>query len=132
MKIYTHTHYNVNLPDGWTVENKTDYTIFYLPDGIGDLIISSFEREQEVTEDDLEEFAADHIDSDVDSEEVEYGEFTGFSFCYDVDEEYLCEWFLKSGNLMLFITYSCALEDEDNSEEDIVESILNSLHTQKH
>lgn len=132
MKIYTHTHYNINLPDGWTVENEADYTSFYLPDGIGDLIISSFEREQEVTDDDLEEFAADHIDSDVDSEEVEYGEFTGFSFCYDIDEEYLCEWYLKSGNLMLFITYSCALEDEDNSEEDIVESMLDSLHTQRH
>ena len=127
MKSFSQNHWNITLPDDWNAEDEEDYVSLYHPDGVGALLISTFEHEQVVTDDDLEEFAADHIDSDVESEEVECGDFTGFSFCYAVENEYLCEWYLKSGKLMLFITYSCAVEDEENSEEDIVDTMLDSL-----
>jgi len=132
MKIYTHHHWNITLPDNWVVEEDTDYTAVYPPDGVGDLLISSFEHDDLVTDDDLEEFAADHIESDVDSEDVEYGDFNGFSFCYSIENEYICEWYLKYEKIMLFITYSCPVENEENSEEDIVETSLNSLRRTTH
>ena len=132
MKTHTHPHWNITLPDDWLIEEETDYTALYHPDGVGDLLISSFEHDQPVTDDDLEEFAADHLESDVDSEDVEYGDFRGFSFCYSIENEYVCEWYLKSENLMLFITYSCPAENEENTEEDIIETILNSLKMNTH
>lgn len=130
MKSFSQDNWKITLPDDWVAEDEVDYVSLYHPDGVGDLLISTFEHEHAVTDDDLEEFAADHIDSEVESEDVECGDFTGFSFCYEVENEYLCEWYLKSDNLMLFVTYSCALEDEDKSEEDIVDTILDSLQRQ--
>mgnify|MGYP000728075966 CR=1 FL=1 len=127
MKTFTHQHFSLTLPDNWVVEKETDYTSLYQQDGVGDLLISSFHYEHEVTEEDLEEFAAEHFDNNVDAADVDFGDFNGFFFCYDTNAEYLCEWYLKSAGLMLFITYSCPLEDEDNSEADIAETILNSL-----
>ncbi|MFO7603164.1 MAG: hypothetical protein R6X06_05030 [Gammaproteobacteria bacterium] len=127
MKTYNHPDWAMTVPDHWSVEAESDFTSFYDPDGVGELLISSMLHEQALSDDDLEEFAADHIDTEVESEEVEYGEFSGFSFCYEVEDEYLCEWYLRAGKLMLFVTYSCALEDEEHSEEDIVETMLDSL-----
>ena len=130
MKSFSQEHWTITLPDDWIAENEVDYISLYHPDGVGDLLISTFQHEDTVTDDDLEEFAADHINCDVESEDIECGDFAGFSFCYDVENEYLCEWYLKSDNIMLFITYSCALKDEENSEEDIVDTILDSLQRQ--
>lgn len=127
MKTFTHAHYSLTLPDEWVIENESDYTCIYQPNGVGDLLISSFQYEQNITEEDLEEFAADHIDNNVDATDVDFGDFNGFFFCYDTKGEYICEWYLKSARLLLFVTYSCPLEDEENSEEDIVETILDSL-----
>ena len=59
-------------------------------------------------------------------EQVEFGEFSGISLEYETDDELIREWYLKSGSIMLFITYSCMLDDEAQ-EEDVVESILESL-----
>lgn len=129
MKTFTHSLFNIAIPDHWVAEDEPDYTTLYDPDGVGALIISGFEHEEDVNDDDLEDFAADHIDSEVESEDVEYGSFSGFSLCYEIDDEYLCEWYLRSGKIMLFITYSCPLEEEGNSEEDIVETMLDSLQT---
>ena len=127
MKPFKQSHWNISLPDNWVVEDEVDYICLYHPEGVGALLISTFEQDSTVTDEDLEEFAADHIDGDVDPDEVEYGDFSGFTFCYEIESEYLCEWYLKAGNLLIFITYSCALEDEENNEEDIVETILDSL-----
>lgn len=127
MKTFTNSTYSLTLPDDWTIEQETDYVTFYKPDGVGDLLISSFHYEHDITENDILEFASEHLDNDEHSTISDYGDFSGLSFCYDTGGEYICEWYLHSDQVMLFITYSCPLEDEDKSEEDIVESILNSL-----
>ena len=132
MAKYQQPDWEINLPADWQVEEESDYHCFYAPQGVGQLIISSFQHDQAISDDELEAFAEDHLESEADAEEVEHGDFTGFTFCYSTEDEYLCEWYLKSGSLMLFITYSCALEDEEQSEEDIVETILDSLRHQEH
>ena len=128
MKKYTSEYWQLDLPDNWVTETEEEVTVLYDPDGPGTLEISAYENEDIISIDDLGEIAAENIEDEVEAEEISVGDFEGFSFCYSDEDEFLCEWYLSSGKIMLFITYICEL-DYEGEEDDVVDAILETLTT---
>lgn len=126
MNEYRTDLWTVNPPEHWEAYQEDDYTVIHDPDGVGALHISSFTKDGDVTRDDLEAFAAEYADEDITVSDVEYSNFSGINFDYTEDNNYWQIWFLKSENLMLFITYNSAALDKGFEDEEIG-IILNSL-----
>ena len=126
MQNYITEFWQLDLPVGWETEEEEGVVSLYDPDSSGTLVLSASNEEEDISDDYLEELLSEHIDAGADIEDVEYNDFSGVSCCYDDAEEYWCEWYLRAGPILLFITYNCPIEDEGN-EEDVIESILESL-----
>ena len=126
MKTIKTSFWQISLPDDWQCEHDADSDVIFSPEGVGELQISTSKFDSPVTGDHLYELAEEHLDADAEEEEIEFGEFSGITFEYEMDGEFWQEWYLMSGNILLFITYACDLGDEEN-EIDIIEFILDSL-----
>ena len=127
---FEHQYWRVNLPENWEADSEPDLVSFFHPDGFGELQISTTNYDEPVTEELLSDLASEHLEAGADPEEVELGEFGGFSFDYEIEGEYCREWYLMYDTLMLFVTYICNVGDDDK-EEDLVEFILESLTVKK-
>lgn len=128
MKRYESRYFSLSIPDAWHGEydEEEDYDLFFHPDGPGELQISAVLHDEPLGYEDLEEIAAEDIQGGARTEKTRCGDFSGFLFDYDVDEEYWCEWYLANGPVMLFITYTCPTEEEDQEMADI-ELIMGTL-----
>jgi hypothetical protein len=95
-------------------------------DAFGELQISEATKEENVTEEDLRDFASHHLNAGANTSEVVCGDYEGFTLHYGVDGEHVREWYLRSIKSMLFVTYNCL--DEHRGQEDAeVRSILDTL-----
>jgi hypothetical protein len=126
MQNYKSEQWQLDLPDHWQIEQIDDAVSFYDPDSSGTLLVSTIVEEEPISDDYLEEMVAEHLENGADLHEIEFGQFDGVTCCYEADEGYWCEWYLRRGRIMLFITYDCALEDE-GKEDDLIDSILETL-----
>ncbi|MBC8209981.1 MAG: hypothetical protein H8E21_02860 [Gammaproteobacteria bacterium] len=124
MKIYRGNYFSASLPNNWDAEYDTDdgLDVLYNPDGFGEIQISAVIHEEQLTPNDLMHIAEEDLHAGAILQELDLKELNGFWFDYVVDEEYWCEWYLCSGQLMLFATYSCPLKDEGKefSEVDLI------------
>ncbi len=126
MKTFNTTDWSTRIPDDWTTETDPDCTALFHPDGAGILEISASLQEEAVSFDDLEAIAAEHLDAGADASEVIAGDFEGLGLSYLHEGELWKEWYLKSGNLLVFVTYHC-LEEDEEKEEGFVDVILGGL-----
>lgn len=126
MEKYISGCWSVDLPADWEADEEEESVSLYHPDSPGVLTLSATREEQDISDEYLEELLDEHLEAGADLMDAEYGSFTGVTFCYDDDEEYWCEWYLRAGPIMLFVTYNCPL-DKEGEEEDVIESILESL-----
>jgi hypothetical protein len=126
MKKYQSTYWQIDLPENWEIEEMDDAVSLFNPDSSGTLLISTVKEDENISDDYLEELLAEHIDAGADLHDIECGQFDGLTCCYEADEGYWCEWYLRHGSIMLFVTYDCSLEDE-GSEDDLIDSMLETL-----
>lgn len=126
MSEYHAADWSIDLPPSWEVEQDEESTLIYDEDGIGALNITGFVADEDVSEEALREFAAEHLEAGARTEPVEFGEFTGFTLHYREEDEFWREWYLRAGPLALFVTYNCDLEDQ-GVEDEAIEGILNTL-----
>jgi len=126
LEKYISAYWQVDLPVGWQADVEDDAVSLYHPDSNGTLTFSATQEQQAITDEYLEDLLIEHLDAGAELFDVEYEPFSGVTCCYDDDEEYWCEWYLRAGPVLLFITYNCPLDDE-GAEEDVIESILESL-----
>ena len=126
MEKYISEFWQIDLPVGWEAEEEDEAVSFFHPNSSGTMTLSTVKEQEAISDDYIEELAAEHIDAGAELFDVEFESFSGVTCCYDDDQEYWCEWYLRSGSVLLFITYSCLLDDE-GTEEDVIESILESL-----
>lgn len=126
MRKYKTKHWSVNIPTLWDAEFSDGSDVIYDKQGVGELVISTLYDEQGVSDEQLEAMAAEHLDSDAELEDVKLGDFSGVCVSYSKDSEYWCEWYLRTKNILLFASYNCD-EDQAEEDEDVVESVLESL-----
>jgi len=126
MQKYSSQYWSVNLPTLWDAEVDEGCDVLYDKEGVGELIFTTIYQENGVSDDQLEELASEHLDSNAIIEDIHFDEFSGFVVSFTKDSEYWNEWYLRSDNILLFISYNCNVKDEE-TDEDVVESILDSL-----
>lgn len=126
MKTFQYPLWSINLPDDWEEDHDDEGVTLFNPEGSGALEISTLEQDDEVDDGFLEYMAAEHLDAGAEPEAVECGDFVGLELSYADAEHYWREWYLRAGNLMLYVTYHCPLVYEGR-EDDEVDAILETL-----
>ncbi len=127
-RFFLSTWWSADLPSGWRgVEGAKCATISRQP-RLGVLQVSAARKPSGfVTQKDLQDFAQGHIAAEKSLVQVEYKSFSGFSVDYTKDSLFWKEWWLRSGNLMIYATYSVERGKEEIEKNDL-EYILSSLN----
>ncbi len=128
MTTYSGNSWALTLAPGWTARSEEDAEVLFHPDGAGALRISAARKDDPVTDEDLQGFAAQHPDEGAHMEAVECGEFRGFRYDLEGDSVLVRQWFLRAGDLALFLTYNCSLEHAGEDDE-ALSAMLGSLST---
>jgi hypothetical protein len=96
--------YSVDVPEGWSREDHPECLTLHEE---GSLQISSYRKESDdVTNDDLKDFAADDIPDGTQLAPFKFGDFSGFGVSSGQGDEFWWRWWLRSGHVMLFVTFN--------------------------
>lgn len=125
-KIFDGVWWTVELPAGWSAKADGECATFWTDADVGVLQISSAKKEAGwITDEDLKEFARERVARSQLSNE-RHGLFSGFVTEYVKGHLYWKEWWLRSGKLMIYVTYNKEGSRIGAVEKD-VELILRSL-----
>lgn len=117
----------MQIPTGWHAEKDEVCTTFTSEPEIGALQVSSARNDiGPATDDDLLDFAREHIEAGAKLQATACGAFTGYYHRYSDDDFYNREWWLRCGETVVLVTYTCELELKGR-EDSVVDSILTSL-----
>ncbi len=118
--------WSIDVLEGWEAREHGDVAVFVRPEGVGVLQVVSYEQDEDVTPEDLEDLAQEHVQNNHGSTHVEVGDFTGTLYTLREDGEYWQFWYLAADRLAVVLTYNCAEEDR-NVEIDEVREMVASL-----
>lgn len=127
MNILETEWWSVGVPPEWWAEREDDAIVISDRDDVGSIEISTLRKESgDFAAAEVEAIARDNGEPDWDWTTTSAGDFKGVCSAYREDGDAVREWYLASGPLLLFITYSCDIE---NSELDsaAVDEILGTL-----
>jgi hypothetical protein len=126
MSDFMSVFWSASLPSNWAGQNDPECATFVGQKSVGALQISSTRKNGEVTDDDLRDFAAEHLENVAKTRPVTAGDFAGFMFSYGDEENYWRQWFLRHNSVAVFVTYNCSLKhmhQEDSSVDAIIASL---------
>lgn len=119
-------YWTLKLPQNWSVSNEEDCVTFSGTPDLGALQVSAREKEIPVDNDDLREFATQRCDPESRLHPIAIGSLVGYYAQSLQDDTLWREWWLRSGNIMVYITYNIE-ESAAGAEDDILEDMLSSL-----
>ncbi len=126
-KEYKSSWWVIELPSDWSAEEEEDCVTLTAERGVGALQISAHRRDDEsVTDEDLNDLAEDELVDSVAPQTVSYGGFSGISISYAEGERFWRKLWLRSGSLLLYVTYNCGSKDQA-AEVESVNRVLSSL-----
>ena len=124
---YTTEWWSVQLPADWSSEEHSECVALFADSGIGALQISAARNNNgPATDDDLRDFAKEHLDAGALIKPVKCGTFTGFYFHYSIDDTYHRQWWLRCDDTVVLTTYTCDL-NQKGQEDTVVDDILSTL-----
>jgi hypothetical protein len=127
--FYQSSLWQMTVLPPWQLQQVDQCVEITEPDGIGAIHISAARKHNgSVSESDLQDSAGQDLPDETELIPVSLGGFTGFSASY-IDEHtdtFWKKWWLGSGPVMLYVTYSCDRGDEE-FELAQAEEILNQL-----
>lgn len=123
MRVLETGDWSLLLPDEWQAEQDEDSIFIGDRDGVGCIEISELRKERgEFTSADLEEL----IDDPRGWQPVSLGSFCGRGNSLVEEDAAIREWYVYAGDLLLYITYSCAA-DNRGLDDAAVDEILATL-----
>ena len=126
-KEYKSSWWAVMLPSDWSAEEEEDCVTLSAERGVGAMQISAYRRDGEpVTNEDLNDLAGDELTDGPIPQNVSCGDFRGIAVSNFSDERFWRKFWLRSGSLLLYVTYNCAAEDRA-AEVEAVNQMLSSL-----
>lgn len=124
---YKSSWWSIELLSEWNAEEEESSVSISAEHGVGALQISAYRHDGEaVTDEDLNDFAEDELVGAIIPQDVSCGDFRGIAISYVKDESFWRKMWLRSGSLLLYVTYNCAAEDQA-IEVESVNRMLNSL-----
>ena len=129
MKVFRTHWWSVQLPENWEAEQDDVCVTFTSNSSSGTLQVSAAQNSNgPVTDEDLLEFAEEHLEAGVKPHNILAGNFRGFYIRYSDDEFYYKNWWLRNDNTVVFITYTTDIE-QCGQDDTVIEQIVNSLVT---
>ncbi|WOJ93526.1 hypothetical protein R0135_17360 [Congregibacter variabilis] len=123
MRVLEAGDWGLLLPDEWQAEQEDDVIVIGDRDGVGCIEISELHKDTgDFGAEDLQQFVTE--DSIWDS--VRRGSFEGLRTSLIEDGAAIREWYLYAGKLLLYVTYSCEL-DNQGLDDAAVDDILDTL-----
>lgn len=115
------------LPAEWLAEQDGDSIVIGDRDEVGCLELSELRREDgDVSAVDLQTFTAGEADWAPEN----CGSFSGVKRALIEDDAAIREWYLYAGELLLYVTYSCDLENR-GMDDAAVDEIMDTLRYAK-
>lgn len=127
MNVLETEWWTMGVPPEWWAEREDDSILVGDRDDVGCIEISTLCKEQgEFQRDEVSAIARDNGEPDWQWQPGAAGAFSGVYCEYLEEGDAVREWYLASGPVLLFITYSC---DEDNRglDDAAVDDILGTL-----
>jgi hypothetical protein len=118
---YESTDWSLDVPEGRSHESEEDCTTFEHPQGVGAFQVSSYRKDETVTDDDLREFAGGSLLA-----AFSLGRLTGVRTRFSEDDTFWTKWWLRAGRQMIHVTYNCSLADRGREDAE-VSSMIESL-----
>ena len=117
----------IDLPPEWQAEQDEDTIIISDEDGVGELAITTLEKENlTVSDEELIEYSSDLIEAYGRGEKVRVGELEGYYFTYTEDDDAVRDWYLRYDSLLILMTYSCAA-DNNGMDDAAINEIISTL-----
>ena len=127
MNILQTEWWTIGVPPEWWAEQEEDIIVIGDRDEVGCIEITTLCRDQgDFGRTEVEEIARANAESDWTWQAASLGAFDGIGCSYQEEEDAVREWYLANGPVLLFVTYSCELENQD-LDEAVVNEILQTL-----
>lgn len=127
MNVLETDWWSMAVPPEWWAEAEDDSILVGDHDGVGCIEISTLHKEAGAfSESELRELAGSESPEADSWRQVTLGHFSGLTATFTEEGAAIREWYLASGAMLLFVTYSC---DEENRAMDdaAVDQILDTL-----
>jgi hypothetical protein len=111
---YKSIDWSLEVPDGWSHQQDEDCTTFCHPQGVSAFQVSSYRKDEVVTDDDLREFAGE-----IPLAAVSLGQLTGFRTRFSEDDTFWTKWWLRIGRQMIHVTYNCPLSQSGHEDVEV-------------
>ncbi len=123
MKVLEAGDWSLLLPAEWSAEKDGESILIGDNDGVGCLEVSALSKQSDAGDEaDLEAF----LDAELSWSAVTCGSFRGYSASFEEGGAALREWVMSSGKLLLYVTYSCDL-DNKGMDDAAVDELLDTL-----
>jgi hypothetical protein len=127
MNVLETEWWTLAVPPEWWADSEEDSILVGDRDDVGCIEISTLHKDEgEFDRQSLADIAASEAESSLDWQPVTLGEFSGLTSNFIEEGAAIRQWYVASGSMLLFITYSC---DEDNGGMDdaAVDELLDTL-----
>jgi hypothetical protein len=127
MNVLETEWWTMAVPPEWWADSEEDSILVGDRDDVGCIEISTLHKDEgEFDQRALADIAAAESEQLQDWQPVTLGEFSGLTRRFIEEEAAIREWYVASGSMLLFITYSC---DEENGGMDdaAVDELLDTL-----
>jgi len=121
-ETYDSAWWSMKIATGWHVRTDKECATFQQSPCIGAFQISSARKDGPISSGDLKAFANEQMPHGTQLVEVSYGDFLGFTACYQREEMLWREWWLGFGPLMIYATYNVpkkALKEALSEQRDL-------------
>ncbi len=128
MNVLETEWWTLALPPEWWAEAEGDSILVGDRDEVGCIEISTLKRDTgEFSASDIEAVAKEDAAAGAQFAAATLGDFTGLTSGYEEEGVAVREWCVASGSTLLFITYSCDLENsgmDDAAVDELLDTLL--------
>ncbi len=127
MNVLETEWWTLGVPPEWWAEREDDSILVGDRDDVGCIEISTLHRDEgEFSAEEVLGIARENGEPDWDWQPARAGDFKGVAVSYEEEGDAVREWYVATGPLLLFITYSCDL-DNRGLDDAAVDEILGTL-----
>lgn len=116
----------IDLPEEWEAEQDEETIVITDPDGVGMLEITALQHDEAEVSRDLMTAAGELLPEDAPLQRGKLAGLDAVSCSYIDEEDAVRDWLALSDELVLLVTYSCAIDDR-GLDDAIIDEILETL-----